>query len=61
MSTKIINIRELNDFTGSLGELARIVNLLIEQYGANSSIIFDAGFSNITATLLKEKDEKTLL
>jgi hypothetical protein len=46
-------IEELGDFQGSLKEMRYIVNELINKFGENSIINFDAGYNNITAEITK--------
>jgi len=54
---KKINIDELSDFRGTLGEFRRIVNRLIKKYGTESKIEFDAGYNNVEVLIQTEKKE----
>lgn len=45
------NIEELGDFKGSLKQLKYIVDNLIQEFGEDKIIEFDAGYNNINTYL----------
>lgn len=43
-----IDISELGDFDGTLGEFKEIIDRLVVEYGQQSLISFDAGYNNVS-------------
>ena len=46
-----LEISELQDFAGSLKELHQIIERLIDAYGDDIDIYFDAGYNNVSVYL----------
>ena len=59
MKTRSVNIPELDDFGGTLGELGSSVARLVEQYGVDAVIIFDADANNVSVRLEVPIEEPT--
>ena len=51
-----IDISDLGDFDGTLGELASEINSLIDEYGPNSRIRLDAGHNNVSFMVTPKSD-----
>lgn len=50
--------KELGDYKGSLEDLKMKVEELINKYGKDSLIIFDAGYNNVDCRLITEEKIK---
>lgn len=50
------NIEPLSDFSGTLKDLHAHITYLMNEYGEESHITFDAGYNNVSAQLVTEGD-----
>lgn len=49
------SIEELQDFRGSLKQLKYIIDNLVQEFGEDSIIEFDAGYNNVDVKIYENK------
>lgn len=57
MAARLVNILELGDFRGTLKDFKLKIDKLVETYGENSTIYFDAGYNNVDVVVIAKKEK----